>query len=102
MRLGRVVGFVNIDLFNSGFHVEVFIKDDRAEGEVVTHVGTRVTAKRRLSFRYSVHPFSEVGLRIAIGAVPHTIVEGGTRGRIETLSVPYQHLIYHFRSERDA
>uniref|UniRef100_A0A915K0G6 Uncharacterized protein n=1 Tax=Romanomermis culicivorax TaxID=13658 RepID=A0A915K0G6_ROMCU len=70
MRFGSVVGFVNIDLFNSGFHVEVIIKDDW------------------------VHPFREAGSRIAISAVPHTVVEKGTHGEIEILSMLYQQVVY--------
>uniref|UniRef100_A0A915IHW8 Uncharacterized protein n=1 Tax=Romanomermis culicivorax TaxID=13658 RepID=A0A915IHW8_ROMCU len=57
MRLGDVVGFVQVNLFDGGFHVEVFIKDDRIEGGAITHLGAGVAAKRWFSFWYSVHPF---------------------------------------------
>uniref|UniRef100_A0A915HJ04 Uncharacterized protein n=1 Tax=Romanomermis culicivorax TaxID=13658 RepID=A0A915HJ04_ROMCU len=87
MGIGHVVRFVDINLFNGRFHLEIFVEDDGGKGERVTDVGSWFACKRGLSYRYSIHPIHEACSRVAIGAVPHTVVKGGMRGRIEILSV---------------
>uniref|UniRef100_A0A915IPE7 Uncharacterized protein n=1 Tax=Romanomermis culicivorax TaxID=13658 RepID=A0A915IPE7_ROMCU len=80
MRLFNVIGFVNVNLFDSWFHVEIFIEDVWAEGESVTNVCARIAVEGGLSFRDSIHPLSEMQLRVAMGMVPHAFVKGGIHG----------------------
>uniref|UniRef100_A0A915J5T7 Uncharacterized protein n=1 Tax=Romanomermis culicivorax TaxID=13658 RepID=A0A915J5T7_ROMCU len=87
MGIGCIVRFVDIDLFYVGFHVEIFIEDDRVQSKPVADVGSGITCKRGLSLWYSVHPIVETRPGVAVGAVPHTLVKGGTCCRIEILSV---------------
>uniref|UniRef100_A0A915J4H7 Uncharacterized protein n=1 Tax=Romanomermis culicivorax TaxID=13658 RepID=A0A915J4H7_ROMCU len=69
MRLGDVVGFVHVNLFNGGFHAVIFVKDDWDEGESITHVGAGIPVKGGLPFRDSVHPFIEARSRVAVGEI---------------------------------
>uniref|UniRef100_A0A915LAM6 Uncharacterized protein n=1 Tax=Romanomermis culicivorax TaxID=13658 RepID=A0A915LAM6_ROMCU len=93
MGISRVVRVIDIDLFNKCFHVELLVEDDRAESKLVADVCSRVACKRGLSLGNGIHPIGEVRSGVALGMVPHTIVESGGPCRINSLSLANQQIV---------